>query len=135
MKGNENIFRQITKTRVKKTGLREKFNWHRWIPMGQTPLFEITLTYKDVTEILDSLYSSIEKTDNSKIKNIYKVLDKSKDKITLPSPSCPQSSIKIKLRHEQWIKIIECCQPNDYLVDHLEGKISLLRKYRQSTMF
>ena len=103
--------------------------------MGQMPLFEITLTYTDIVEILGSLYASIEKTNNNKIKNIYKVLDKSKDKTTLPSPSCPQTPIKIKLRHEQWIKIIECCQPNDYLVDHLEGKISLLRKYRQSTMF
>ncbi len=101
--------------------------------MGQIPLFEITLTYNDVIEILGSLYASIEKTGNSKIKNIYKVLDNSKDKIALPSPSCPQSSIKIKLRHEQWIKIIECCKPNDHLVDHLEGKISLLRKYRQNT--
>ncbi len=101
--------------------------------MGQTALFEITLTYKDVIEILDSLYASIEKTGNSKIKNIYKVLDKSKDNLTPPPPSCPHSSVKIKLRHEQWIKIIECCQPNDHLVDQLEGKISLLRKYRQNT--
>lgn len=103
--------------------------------MGQIPLFEITLTYNDVIEILDGLYASIEKTDNNKIKSIYKVLDKSRDRITLPSPTCPQSPIKIKLRHEQWIKIIECCQPNDHLVDRLEGKISLLRKYRQNTMF
>ena len=101
--------------------------------MGQIALFEITLTYKDVIEILDSLYASIEKTGNSKIKNIYKVLDKSKDNLTPLSPSCPHSSVKIKLRHEQWIKIIECCQPNDHLVDQLEGKISLLRKYRQNT--
>jgi hypothetical protein len=101
--------------------------------MGQIALFEITLTYKDVIEILDSLYASIEKTGNSKIKNIYKVLDKSKDNLTPPSPSSPHSSVKIKLRHEQWIKIIECCQPNDQLVDQLEGKISLLRKYRQNT--
>ena len=103
--------------------------------MGQTALFEITLTYKDVIEILDSLYASIEKTGNNKIKNIYRVMDKSKDNLTLPSPSCPHSSVKIKLRHEQWIKIIECCQPNDHLVDHLEGKISLLRKYRQNAVF
>ena len=102
--------------------------------MGQIALFEIALTYKEVIEILDSLYASIEKTGNSKIKNIYKVLDKSKDNLTPPSPSSPHSSVKIKLRHEQWIKIIECCQPNDHLVDQLEGKISLLRKYRQNTM-
>lgn len=101
--------------------------------MGQIALFEITLTYREVIEILDSLYASIEKTGNSKIKNIYKVLDKFKDNLTPPSPSRPQSSVKIKLRHDQWIKIIECCQPNDHLVDQLEGKISLLRKYRQNT--
>ena len=101
--------------------------------MGQIALFEIALTYKEVIEILDSLYASIEKTGNSKIKNIYKVLDKSKDNLTPPSPSSPHPSVKIKLRHEQWIKIIECCQPNDHLVDQLEGKISLLRKYRQNT--
>ena len=103
--------------------------------MGQIPLFEITLTYSDIIEILGSLYAIIEKTNDNKIKNIYKVLDKSKDKITLPSPSSPQTSIKIKLRHEQWNKIIECCLPNDCLVDHLEGKISILRKYKQNTMF
>ncbi len=103
--------------------------------MGQIPLFEIILTYNDIIEILNSLYSSIEKTNNNKIKNIYKVLDKSKDKKTLSSPSCPQTPIKIKLRHEQWIKIIECCQPNDHLVDHLESKISLLKKYKQNTIF
>ena len=103
--------------------------------MGQILFFEITLTYSDIIEILGSLYAGIEKTNSNKIKNIYKILDKSKDKTTLSSPSAPQTPIKIKLRHEQWVKIIECCQPNDYLVDHLEGKISLLRKYRQSTMF
>lgn len=103
--------------------------------MGQIPLFEITLTYSDVTEILGSLHDSIEKTNSSKIKNIYKALDKSRDKITPSSPSCPQTPIKIKLRHEQWIKIIECCKPNDHLVDNLEGKISLLKKYKQNTMF
>ena len=103
--------------------------------MGQIPLFEITLTYSDVIEILGSLYANIEKTNSSKIKNIYKALDKSKDKITLSSPSLPQTPIKIRLRHDQWIRIIECCQPNDHLVDHLEGKISALKKYRQNTMF
>jgi hypothetical protein len=107
--------------------------------MGQTPLFEITLSYRDVTEILDSLHACIEKTSSgssgSKIKNIYKSLDRSRDRISLSSPSCPQTPIKIKLRHEQWVKVVECCQPNDHLVDHLEGKISLLKKYRQNTMF
>lgn len=103
--------------------------------MGQTPLFEITLTYNDVTEILDSLHDCIEKTNSSKIKNIYKALDKSRDKVSLSSSSYSQTPIKIKLRHEQWIKIIECCQPNYHLVDHLENKISLLKKYKQNTMF
>jgi hypothetical protein len=103
--------------------------------MGQIPLFEITLSYRDVTEILDSLYACIEKTSSSKIKNIYKSLDRSRDKTALSSPSCPQTPIKIKLRHEQWIKVVECCQPNDQLVDNLEGKITVLKKYRQNTMF
>ncbi|MBA3977846.1 MAG: hypothetical protein H0X50_06605 [Nitrosopumilus sp.] len=103
--------------------------------MGQIPLFEISLTYDDITEILDNLYVIIEKTDNNKIKNIYKILDKSKDNIPLSSLSHPQTSIKIKLRHEQWIKVIECCQPNNYLVDHLENKINILKKYRQNTVF
>ncbi len=103
--------------------------------MGQIPLFEITLTYSDVTEILDSLHGSIEKTNSSKIKNIYKTLDKSRDKISTSSPSGPKTPLKIKLRHEQWVKIIECCQTNDHLVYHLEGKIRLLKKYKQNTMF
>ena len=103
--------------------------------MGQIPLFEITLTYGDVTEILVSLHDGIEKTNSIKIKNIYKALDKSRDKISLSSPSYPHTPIKIKLRHEQWIKIIECCQPNYHLVDLLEGKISLLKKYKQNKMF
>ncbi len=103
--------------------------------MGQIPLFEISLTYDDITEILDNLYVIIEKTNNNKIKNIYKILDKSKDNILLPSLSHPKTSIKIKLRHEQWIKVIECCQPNNHLVDHLENKINILKKYRQNTVF
>ena len=103
--------------------------------MGQIPLFEINLTYQDITEILDNLYATIEKTDDNKIKNIYKTLDKSKDKIPLQSLSQTQTSIKIKLRHEQWIKIIECCQLNNYLVDQLESKINILKKYRQNTVF
>jgi hypothetical protein len=103
--------------------------------VGQIPLFEINLTYKDITEILDNLYASIEKTNNNKVKNIYKILDKSKDKASFSPLSPSQTPIKIKLRHEQWIKIIECCQPNNYLTDHLESKINLLKKYRQNTPF
>ncbi len=103
--------------------------------MVQIPLFEISLTYDDITEILDNLCVIIEKTDNNKIKNIYRILDKSTDNIPLSSLSHPQTSIKIKLRHEQWIKVIECCQPNNYMVDHLESKINILKKYRQNTVF
>src|ERR687889_793191 len=100
--------------------------------MGQIQLFEISLTYTDIIEILDNLYINIEKTNSNKIKNIYKILDKSKDNIDISSSpsssSDSQKPIKIKLRHEQWIKIIDCCQPNNYLTDHLESKISLLKK-------
>ncbi len=103
--------------------------------MGQVPLFEINLTYNDITEILDKLYVIIEKTNSTKIKNIYKTLDKSKDKILISSLSYAQTSIKIKLRHEQWIKIIECCQSNNYLIDNLESKINILKKYRKNTIF
>ncbi len=103
--------------------------------MGTIPLFEINLTYYDIIEILDNLYINIEKTNNNKIKNIFKILDKSKDKFDLSSSSIAQATIKIKLRHEQWIKIIECCQSNNYLIDHLENKINFLKKYKQNTIF
>jgi hypothetical protein len=103
--------------------------------MGHIPLFEINLEYADIIEILDNLYINIEKTNSNRIKNIYRILDKHKDNIDLSSSSGSQKFIKIRLRHEQWVKIIECCQPNNLLIDHLEGKISFLKKYRQSTTF
>ena len=103
--------------------------------MGQIPLFEIHLTYNDIHEILDNLYINIEKTNNNKLKNIYKILDKSKDKTDSASSPMDQTSVKIKLRHDQWIRIIECCQPNNYLIDHLESKINFLKKYKQNTIF
>ena len=61
----------------------------------------------DINQIMENLYNVIEKTNNNKIKNIFKILDKSKDAICLSSSLLNKTSIKIKLRHDQWIKIIE----------------------------
>ncbi|MBA3750899.1 MAG: hypothetical protein H0X03_08445 [Nitrosopumilus sp.] len=114
--------------------------------MGQVSFFEINLSYKDINQILDDLYSNIEKTNNNKIKNIYKILDTSKDAISsslspsslsqssLSQSSPPKTSTKIKLRHDQWIKIIECCQSNEYITELLESKINFLKKYKQKAI-
>ncbi len=103
--------------------------------MGQISYFEINLTDMDLNQILDKLYRIIEKTNNNKIKSIYRTLDKSKDAISLSSISVPKTSIKIKLRHDQWVKIIECCKSNEHIVEYLESKIDLLKKYQRNTIY
>ncbi len=100
--------------------------------MGQIAFFEIELTHIDISQIMENLYNAIEKTNNNKIKNIYKILDKSKDAICLSSSLLNKTSIKIKLRHDQWIKIIECCQSRAHIIEHLEGKIDYLKKYQRN---
>ena len=47
--------------------------------MGQFLFFEINLSYKNLIVILENLHNMIEKTNDNKIKNIYRILDKSKD--------------------------------------------------------
>ncbi len=103
--------------------------------MNQISFFEINLTYKDLTQILENLYSIIEKTNNNKIKSIYRILDKSKDSMSLSSPSLPKTSTKIKLRHDQWVKIIECCQSNEQIIEYLESKINILKKYQRNSIY
>jgi Na+/phosphate symporter len=100
--------------------------------MGQIKSFEIELTPGYVNQIMDNLYGAIEKTNNNKIKNIYKILDKSKDAICLSSSLFNKKSIKIKLRHDQWIKIIECCESREHITEHLESKIDYLKKYQRN---
>jgi Na+/phosphate symporter len=100
--------------------------------MGQIASFEIELTHVDIHQIMGNLYSVIEKTNNNKIKNIYKILDKSKDAICLSSSLLEKTSVKIKLRHDQWIKIIECCQSREHITEHLESKIDYLKKYQRN---
>ena len=100
--------------------------------MGKIAFFEIELTHIDINQIMENLYNAIEKTNNNKIKNIYKNLDKSKDAICLSSSLLNKTSIKIKLRHDQWIKIIECCQSRVHIIEHLESKIDYLKKYQRN---
>jgi hypothetical protein len=103
--------------------------------MGQVSFFEINLLYTDINQILEDLYSIIEKTNNNKIKNIYKIIDTSKDAISL-SPSSPsKTSTNVKLRYDQWVKIIECCQSNKYITERLESKINFLKKYKQKAIY
>ena len=100
--------------------------------MGQIATFEIELTHVYISQIMESLYGAIEKTNNNKIKNIYTILDKSKDAICLSSSLLNKTSIKIKLRHDQWIKIIECRQSREHITEHLESKIDYLKKYQRN---
>ena len=101
--------------------------------MRQLSFLEINLTLVDLVKILENLYDSIEKTNDNKIKNIYRILDKSKDAISLSkSLQSKTATTKIKLRHDQWIKIIECCQPEEQIIDYIENKINLLKKYQQN---
>jgi Na+/phosphate symporter len=100
--------------------------------MGQIAIFEIELTHMDINQIMENLYTAIEKTNNNKIKNIYKLLDKSKDAICLSSSLLDKKPIKIKLRHDQWIKVIECCQSLDHIIEHLESKIDYLKEYQRN---
>jgi hypothetical protein len=103
--------------------------------MRQLTFLEINLTIVDLVKILENLYDSIEKTNDNKIKNIYRILDKSKDAISLSgSLQSKTATTKIKLRHDQWIKIIECCQPNEQIIDYIENKINLLKKYQQNVI-
>jgi hypothetical protein len=103
--------------------------------MRQLTFLEINLTLVDLIKILENLYDSIEKTNDNKIKNIYRILDKSKDAISLSgSLQSKTATTKIKLRHDQWIKIIECCQPNEQIIDYIENKINLLKKYQQNVI-
>lgn len=103
--------------------------------MSQISFFEINLTYKDLTQILENLYSIIEKTNNNKIKSIYRILNKSKDAMSLSSSSLPKNSTKIKLRHDQWVKIIENCQSNEQIIEYLEGRINILKKYQRNSIY
>jgi hypothetical protein len=100
--------------------------------MRQLSHIEINLTLVDLIKILENLYNSIEKTNDNKIKNIYRILDKSKDAISLSESSQSKISTKIKLRHDQWIKIIECCQLDEQIIDYIERKINLRKKYQQN---
>ena len=100
--------------------------------MGQIATFEIELTSVHINQIMENLYGAIEKTNNNKIKNIYKILDKSKDAICLSPSLLDKTSIRIKLRHDQWIKIIECCQSREHITEHLENKIDYLKKYQRN---
>jgi hypothetical protein len=103
--------------------------------MRQLTFLEINLTIVDLVKILENLYDSIEKTNDNKIKNIYRILDKSKDAISLSeSLQSKTATTKIKLRHDQWIKIIECCQPDEQIIDYIENKINLLKKYQQNVI-
>jgi hypothetical protein len=103
--------------------------------MRQLTFLEINLTLVDLIKILENLYDSIEKTNDNKIKNIYRILDKSKDAISLSeSLQSKTATTKIKLRHDQWIKIIECCQPDEQIIDYIENKINLLKKYQQNVI-
>ncbi len=103
--------------------------------MRQLSFLEINLTLVDLVKILENLYDSIEKTNDNKIKNIYRILDKSKDAISLSeSLQSKTATTKIKLRHDQWIKIIECCQPDEQIIDYIENKINLLKKYQQNVI-
>ena len=99
--------------------------------MGQFSFFEINLTYMDLIKILENLYNVIEKTNDNKLKNIYRVLDRSKDAISLSTSSLPETSTKIRLRHDQWIKIIECSHSNDQIIVYLESKINFLNRYQR----
>lgn len=103
--------------------------------MGLFLFFEITLSYKNLIVILENLHNMIEKTNDNKIKNIYRILDKSKDSVSLSINSFPETSTKIKLRHDQWIKIIECNQANKQIIEYLESKISILKRYRRTTLY
>jgi hypothetical protein len=103
--------------------------------MGQFLFFEINLSYKNLIEILENLHNMIEKTNDNKIKNIYRILDKSKDSVSLSITSFPETSTKIRLRHDQWIKIIECSQTNKQIIEYLESKISILKRYQRTTMY
>ncbi len=103
--------------------------------MGQISYFEINLTDMDLNQILDKLYRIIEKTNNNKIKSIYRILNKSKDAMSLSSSSLPKNSIKIKLRHDQWVKIIENCQSNEQIIEYLEGRINILKKYQRNSIY
>src|SRR6476469_8967713 len=100
--------------------------------MRQLSHIEINLTLVDLIKILENLYNSIEKTNDNKIKNIYRILDKSKDAISLSESSQSKTLTKIKLRHDQWIKIIECCQLDEQIIDYIERKINLRKKYQQN---
>jgi Na+/phosphate symporter len=100
--------------------------------MGRIATFEIELTFVYINQIMENLYGAIEITNNNKIKNIYKILDKSKDAICLSSSLLNKTSIKIKLRHDQWVKIIECCQSRKHITEHLENKIDYLKKYQRN---
>jgi hypothetical protein len=103
--------------------------------MRQLTFLEINLTLVDLIKILENLYDGIEKTNDNKIKNIYRILDKSKDAISLSeSLQSKTATTKIKLRHDQWIKIIECCQPDEQIIDYIENKINLLKKYQQNVI-
>jgi hypothetical protein len=104
--------------------------------MGQFLFFEINLSYKNLIVILENLHNMIEKTNDNKLKNIYRILDKSKASLSFSIiTSFPETSAKIRLRHDQWIKIIECSQTNKQLIEYLESKISILKKYQRNTIY
>jgi hypothetical protein len=103
--------------------------------MGQFLFFEINLSYKNLIVILENIHNMIEKTNDNKLKNIYRILDRSKASLSLSSTSFPETSTKIRLRHDQWIKIIECSQTNKQIIECLESKISILKKYQRNTIY
>ncbi len=103
--------------------------------MGQFSFFEINLTYKNLCIILENLYNMIEKTNDNKIKNIYRILDKSKNSVSLSITPFSEASTKIRLRHDQWIKIIECSQTNKQIIEYVENNINILKKYQRNTIY
>ena len=62
--------------------------------MGQLSFFEINLSIYGFSQYIREPLQQIEKTNDNKIKNIYRILDKSKDSVSLSIITIPKHQQK-----------------------------------------
>lgn len=97
--------------------------------MNRSSFFKLYLTNVDLNKILAKIYDNIEKTNDNKLKNIYRILDKYRISISFSDPSKTEPFTEIKLHYNQWLKVINCCRSNEKLSEYLENKINYLKNY------
>ncbi len=100
--------------------------------MNHTQHFKLQLTNIDLNKILGKIYDNIEKTNDNKLKNIYRILDKYRILTSFSDVSKNEMSTEIKLNYNQWLKVINCCQSNQKLSKYLENKINHLKTHYRS---